>query len=301
MFDNTESTFIKWLEGLENKCYDLLYEKADEWFQEKLNKSDIENAFSSPIKIYKSGIFYLLRTNIKINQNNVPNIKIYNENEMPLTMDDITNDKKIISVIEIQGIKFTSRSFQIEIELKQVMLLDNDIIFDKCIIQKNNEIQKTIQIQMPKPRNDDDDDGVDSDDESIKEEINNDLVENEKTIIQPLEEDNEIKPLEDKNILESSLENDSLENIEIEEIIDLENEIKEDAIKLKKPEEVYYQIYKEARKKARKLKHQALLAFLEAKNIKKTYKLEDLEEDDSVISDLDFKNIEETLNYNEDI
>ena len=32
-------------------------------------------------------------------------------------------------------------------------------------------------------------------------------------------------------------------------------------------------------------------------NIKKTYKLEDLEDDDSVISDLDFKSIEETLNY----
>ena len=70
---------------------------------------------------------------------------------------------------------------------------------------------------------------------------------------------------------------------------------------LKKPQEVYYNIYRQARKKARLLKHQALLAFLEAKNIKKTYKLEDLEDDDSVISDLDFKSIEETLNYNMDI
>jgi hypothetical protein len=70
---------------------------------------------------------------------------------------------------------------------------------------------------------------------------------------------------------------------------------------LKRPEELYYNIYRQARKKARILKHHALLAFLEAKNIKKTYKLEDLEDDDSVISDLDFKSIEETLNYNMDI
>ena len=72
----------------------------------------------------------------------------------------------------------------------------------------------------------------------------------------------------------------------------------EEKITLKKREEVYYKIYREARKKARILKHQALLAFLEAKNIKKTYMLEDLEEDDSVISDLDFKSIEQSLNYN---
>ena len=41
-------------------------------------------------------------------------------------------------------------------------------------------------------------------------------------------------------------------------------------MKLKKPEEVYYEIYRLAKKKALKLKHQALLAFLEVKNIKKT-------------------------------
>ena len=69
-------------------------------------------------------------------------------------------------------------------------------------------------------------------------------------------------------------------------------------MKLKKPEEVYYEIYRLAKKKALKLKHQALLAFLEVKNIKKTYMLEDLEEDDSIINELDFKHIEDILNYN---
>jgi hypothetical protein len=60
---------------------------------------------------------------------------------------------------------------------------------------------------------------------------------------------------------------------------------------LKKPNQVYYEIYKQARKKAKQAKKEAIMAFLEAKNIKKTYMLEDLDESDSDNSDLD--NIED--------
>jgi len=146
MFDNNETEFIRWLENLEIRCQELLLEKGDEWFQEKMGKSDIESAFTSPIKIYRSGKNYLVRTNIKVNSaTNIASIKIYNENEVTLQMDDITNDKQIISVVEIQGIKFTSRSFQIEIEMKQVMLLDNEILFDKCVIQSIDK-PKTLKV-----------------------------------------------------------------------------------------------------------------------------------------------------------
>jgi hypothetical protein len=60
---------------------------------------------------------------------------------------------------------------------------------------------------------------------------------------------------------------------------------------LKKPNQVYYEIYKQARNKAKQAKKDAIMAFLEAKNIKKTYMLEDLDESDSDNSDLD--NVEE--------
>ena len=61
-----------------------------------------------------------------------------------------------------------------------------------------------------------------------------------------------------------------------------------ETIHLKKPNQVYYEIYKEARKKAKQAKKDAIVAFLEAKNIKKTYMLEDLEDsEDSQDSDMD--------------
>jgi hypothetical protein len=60
-----------------------------------------------------------------------------------------------------------------------------------------------------------------------------------------------------------------------------------ETISLKRPNQVYYDIYKEARKKAKEMKHRAVLAYLEAKNIKKTYMLEDIEDSDSDSGDSD--------------
>ena len=60
----------------------------------------------------------------------------------------------------------------------------------------------------------------------------------------------------------------------------LENTL-EPPIQLKKPNEVYYELYREARNKAKVAKRNALQAYLEAKNIKKTYMVENIEDSDS--------------------
>ena len=63
--------------------------------------------------------------------------------------------------------------------------------------------------------------------------------------------------------------------------VSLENNL--ETIKLKKPNHVYFELYKEARNKAKIAKRNALLAYLEAKNIKKTYMLDNLNDSDSDI------------------
>lgn len=145
MFDNNSEVLIHWFESLETKCQELIYEKSESWFQTKLELNDIESAFSSIIRIYKSGKFYLVRTNIKNNStNNMPIIKIYNENENILSIEDVTSDSNIISILEIQGIRFTNRNFQIEIELKQVMVVNNEPIFESCLIKTENFFKKIL-------------------------------------------------------------------------------------------------------------------------------------------------------------
>ena len=163
MFDKNAESLIHWFENLETKCQQLIFERRDTWFQNSLEESDIETAFNSIIRVYKSGKFYLVRTNIKNNHNNLPTIKIYNEQEIPLTMDDIKTETNIISILEVQGIKFTSRNFQIEIELKQIMVLDNEPIFDNCLIKTNKKtdfVQKQEtpsleDIKLDQPNNED--------------------------------------------------------------------------------------------------------------------------------------------------
>jgi hypothetical protein len=52
-------------------------------------------------------------------------------------------------------------------------------------------------------------------------------------------------------------------------------------IKLKKPTEVYYNMYRNAKQKAKELKKSAIAAYLEAKQIKSAHMLEDSDSDDN--------------------
>jgi hypothetical protein len=58
------------------------------------------------------------------------------------------------------------------------------------------------------------------------------------------------------------------------------NNKNEESLTLKKPNQVYFELYKNARTKAKEAKKTLILAYLEAKNIKKTYMLEDLDDSD---------------------
>ena len=347
MFNNNDEEFINWIESLETKCQELLLHKSNEWFQSPLEMTDIEAAFNSPLKVYKSGKFYLVRTNVKVNSlTGQPLIKIYNENEEPVQMEDINTETNVISILEIQGIKFTSRNFQIDIEVKQVMLLNKDIIFENCLIKKNkdansNTLPATSLLLYPAPESkevplqlfnnmvlndknmhveessilaktgadnleemeeikvdeeeivgmkgtdeteqDEENEEDESDEEDEPDEIPNIKLEIEKPNINLEIIDtatlaaNKNDVLSEDDLVDSILESMEPSNELTEFNIDLHlDNTSKDTIELKKPERVYYEMYQSVREKAKKAKQEAMLAYLEAKNIKKTYMLENL-------------------------
>ena len=299
MFDKNSESLINWFENLEERCQKLIFERRDTWFQNSLEENDIESAFNSTIRVYKSGKYYLVRTNIKNNHNNTPSIKIYNEKETPMTMEEINNETNIISILDIQGIKFTSRNFQIEIELKQIMVLDNEPLFDDCLIKtlKNSHVKpleedpKTDELKIENIKLDDnkiDDNNLEEFTiEGIKQEdILDDLepidiLAEHATIVEPVENDEENITLDlDFEDLNEDIEENSDELKEVNNVgLSLENSL--ETMQLKKPNQVYFELYKEARKKAKEAKRCAILAYLEAKNIKKTYMLDNLNDSDS--------------------
>jgi len=339
MFDNSDEQLIHWLENLENKCQELIYKKGDSWFENKLEMNDIETAFASPMRIYKSGKYYLVRVNVKMNYiTNTPLIKIFNESEMPVMLDEVVPENYIITILEIQGIKFTSKNFQLEMELKQVMVVNTEQIFENCLIksrlQRQNQQKETIQENFsnsgilvknsttPINNLEEKQDSV-SDLEKMEDEFheveevpvfdfstneaeagsgaeneneNDELKEVEPEVEEEPEPEPVVEPEPDTELTEikidvETLSNDETENENLTEV-KLPTEFTDlETITLKKPNEVYYEIYKTARKKAKEAKKTAIMAFLEAKNIKKTYMLDDLE--DSEDSDMDIENLSE--------
>ena len=293
MFDNNDTVFINWVENLESKCQELVYSKRESWFESKLEKDDIESAFTSPFKIFKSGKYYLLRVNVK------PNVKIYDEMNEIIQTESITNDKPILSILEIQGLKFTSRNFQIEIELKQSMVVSPDPFLDECFIKtpKKKPLikEENIKEQLPKEQLPNDLNNIIKQSvEDLKskklESTNNKFDANESIDLEvvfdkPLEKQtNKINKnnidLEEANIV---LDVEELEDPSILKEVDLSGALDNtlETLQLKNPNQVYYEIYQKAREKAKDAKKNALLAYLEMKNIKKTYMLDDIDESDS--------------------
>ena len=86
--------------------------------------------------------------------------------------------------------------------------------------------------------------------------------------------------VESKDLIQDILE-ENRENIEIPEEIDLTlDELEDETVSLKKRNDIYYEMYKDALRKAKMAKDLALNSFLEAKRIKNTYMLDDLDDSD---------------------
>lgn len=346
MFSNENSDFIGFIENLEKVCIEKIYSKRNSWFTNDIDQSDIENAFTSALRSFKSGKYYLLRANIASSKNmlKMPTCFVFDENEKQLTLEDIKQEQDAITVLEIQGIKFTSKSFQFEIVMRQVLLLSDKPVFQECVIKRGNSITNASSIDAlaprsmvsqnssihDKPQQQSDNMIVSTSNQTQIEEPNNakpvpatpillslatkslDIESDTEVEMQDEsgnkngnendnENDNEsgnvieqpMKQSGDKN-KQGTLEKDGLkqkipEFTDMMELTDSDLEIKTDeCVKIKPANDIYYELYRVAKDKARTARKLAFDAYLEVKKIKKTYMLDD--------SDSDFSNSSESEN-----
>lgn len=316
IFNSYENNLITWFENFENRCRELIFEKKDNWFQSEMDLDDIESHFNSCMKTYKSGKYIVIRCYIPNNKTIRKNYcLIYDENENILNIDDVKENLEIIPLIAIEGIKFSSKSFQIEINVPQIMVLkmseeiktgflinkkskNNDIIETSDEKEEIKEANKDISIDNKNTLEEVVDLEKNIDNQSL--EIVRDLKVTDNT-----EEIKKLENIEDKDesnklnnsseleetgeleIVDANIDNIELENenslkeldISLEKDITLEND-DENPITLKKPNDVYLEIYKNARERAKKMRQAAVEAYLEAKNIKNKYLLDDILSED---------------------
>ena len=289
LFNFNEEGLLSWFENLESRCRDLIFSKKDTWFQSDIELDDIESMFLTPIRSYKSGKFICLRSNIPYTKNiKKEYCMIYDETEKILESQDVTENKEIIPLVLVDGIRFTSKTFQLEINLPQLMVLNIDInIKNNCMIKTSKREENVIDEKNNNENieNNENNENIENI-EKITEVENSSNVEiineNSKTLEK---NDNIIKDLQEntQEIVNSNLELNNNENKDGLEEVNLELPNSSEEFSLKNPIEVYTEIYKNAKSKAKQLKTAAIMAFLEAKEIKDKYNLEDSDISDEEI------------------
>ena len=382
LYSDTDVNIINWVIELEKTLKQKLFEKAPYWFQNDMDLDDIDYFFNSPLRSFRTNK-YLLRCFVNENKKfaNKNKLQIFDENENLRTETDIV-DSSILTILHIKGVRFTSNSFHLEMELKQIMILEDKHVFNNCLIKTNTT--PNVNTSNIDTMSDVSNNGLSNEDDLgnnvIKQElVSLEVIENEKipeNIESPINiNDNEvniinqsnIKHISEANEIPNTLEEtdetnnnveysgDNAVNEVIDEIINevdtqydntkgdstesdhevdeedidnqevgilesnqAENEIKQEylgksnsvtikdsleefsidinqlddePLKLKKPNEVFYEIYREARRKAKMAKKAAMIAILEAKNIKNTYMLDDIE--DSSDEEFDIETLDE--------
>ena len=73
---------------------------------------------------------------------------IFDENNNALKVDDMQPDTTFITIIEFEGIKFTSKSFQFEMNARQILIVNEKPLFNSCLIKpkKNDESNEKVNV-----------------------------------------------------------------------------------------------------------------------------------------------------------
>lgn len=301
MFTSADIEIIEWVENLEKKVQEMIYDKRESWFNNDLELEDIEGAFTSPIRVYRSGKFYLVRVYIQSHVPGTNGFTCYDENENIVKSEDITENTLMIPLLEVRGIKFSSRNFQIDIVLRQIMTVEENKFLKKCLIKpksvnvdddKNNEETTLDEVNVETTLDEMNIETTVNSEENTTENVEvvkvNILEQDEQdesiicdasnnVIIEISKEDLEKKDtehLEDEKILDSKEKPEDLKEFEI----DLDDSLENSDLKLKTEKDIHIELWREARIKAKEVRSLAIAAYLEAKNIKDAYNLNDLEE-----------------------
>ena len=281
IYNASDSNVINWFENLEGYFQNQIFKKRELWFDTSIQLDDIQELMSPIMRSYKSGKNVLIRCYVKNNKCN-----IYDENETVLDLESLKGESEIIPLMLINGIKFSSKSFFIDIFVSQIMLITSEEDLEKICLIKSVKTDKYLTKQS-----------TSVEEPLTLEPLTNDPLSTEPLSTEPLTNDPLThEPLQAEPLINEPL-TDNVEQTTPQEmnldLFDNNKNIKENfshnSISLKKPDDIYYELYKTALTKAKNIRKNAIEAFLYAKNIKLKYNLDDIDNIDDIddIDDID--------------
>jgi hypothetical protein len=308
-FTPDHEKFLRWMEQLIERIQDILVEHRKEWFETEMDREEIEETFQNPLKPYKSGKMYLMRANVSIKMGKMI-LPVFNEEEKPVEVDYLKGGSSILGILEIQGLKYSSKCLQLEMEMKQVLCLPSLALFDKCLLRgvgagvnvKDNSVASVVngnaKPNLEKPPETESAMAV-VETEPMMAMTEKDLEDSEKlpevldvsepefveTVAQELAIESVEEPSpEDPPSEEPQSEEPSPEEPQDFQTVDLCLDTMSlepmTNMQLKNGKEIYYKMYREARQKAKLARDLAISSYLESKHIKNIYVLEDLSDDE---------------------
>ena len=289
-------TLNRWMENLVTHINTLLFEHSDEWFQGGITAADIEEALINPIKSYKSGKYYTIRCGIKMEEGR-PQVRVYDTDDNEITLEDV-GEKDIVTLLECKGVRCSMRTFQIEFEIKQIMLAKKFNILETNLLSRGGAgavaavVPERTYLETSESGNEDaaaaaaaaaatvESSVVEvqlpiNDSSPTTEDIDLDISDfsNAPTAAPATDVDEENDDDSSSASTPAAIIDFDLPSVDLDEI-----DVDETPVKIKKENELYYKMYQEAKQKAQEARKIAIDAYLEAKNIKTLYDLEDADE-----------------------
>ena len=134
----TDVEWLSWLEHLEERGHKTLLQNQTDWFQTEMTEEDMENLFISPFKMVKGkgGKQFSVRTTFPLDKT----LKIFDEKrqQVDYEWDNLgslfTDETRFKTIVEVVGIKCSPRNFHLELEVKQIMMVQENPPFIECLI-----------------------------------------------------------------------------------------------------------------------------------------------------------------------
>ena len=201
----TSKDYLLWFETLYKLCIEMVSERSEDWFDEPMTISDVENAFINPLK-----------SNIKANCFDIrcatdeDRLHIVDTKDNVYSLEELSNCN-IIPTFHIKGLKVNSKYFALDIEVNNLLIILEDLDEDS-----ESHENDTSDLSQPLQNND----------KEVKSQVKTEVNEEKKEYLEK-DELNEVSIPTD-NLEEMSMDIESNGFYEIYELLD--EKIKENVI-----------------------------------------------------------------------
>lgn len=132
----TSKEYLLWFETLYKSCIEIVSERSEDWFDEPLTVSEVENTFINPLKSNIKGDCFDIRC-----ATNEDRLHIVDTKDNVYSLEELSNCN-VIPTFHIKGLKMNSKYFGLDIEVNNLLVILEDL--DEEPERQSQELQEKV-------------------------------------------------------------------------------------------------------------------------------------------------------------